>query len=406
MMILSDKKPAKVSDLIGNPDAFAAAREWASSWHEGRPQKPLIVCGPPGTGKTALAHALASEFSFEFFEFNASDLRDEASVSSLLSSATSSGSLFGGRRLILIDDVDALSGREDRGGAGAIAKVLANSPQPIILTALDFYDKKLQTIRTHCQHLELRRVRQASIAKLLRYLAAECKIPVGPEEIEKMAAASGGDVRAALNDLQGRNPFASRDSQQNIFEVVRTILKSSKYSEARKAAFSSGVEHDTLKLWVAQNIPAEYETPFDIAGAYDSLSRADVFDGRISRNQHYGYLRYSTDLLSAGVALAKAAPYRKYSQLGFPDYLREMGASKGSRALRKAVLKKISLLCHCSSRQAQSYLSFLGIIAKGQPQEISAEFGFSEEEMDFLSPSGSAKKGKVKKISRRAKKEE
>ena len=404
-MILSHKKPSKVAELVGNPDAFSVAREWASSWSQGRPQTPLLVCGPPGTGKTALAHALASEFGFELFEFNASDLRDEGSVSGLLANATSSGSLFGGRRLILIDDVDALSGREDRGGAGAIAKVLSDSRQPIILTALDFYDRKLQSICTHCQHLELRRVRQASVSKLLRNLAQEGKIPLSVEQLEKIAAASSGDVRAALNDLQGRNTSASRDSQQNIFEVLRIILKSEKYSEARKAAFSSGVEHDTLKLWVAQNIPAEYERPFDIAEAYGALSRADVFDGRISRNQYYGYLRYSSDLLSSGVALAKTAPYHKYTQLGFPDYLREMGATKGSRALRKAVLRKISLACHCSAQQAQSYLFLLGLLAKKQPQEISGEFGFSEEEMELLSPSGSAKKGKVKKPQRRAKKE-
>lgn len=395
-MILSHKKPQKVSDLIGNSDAFAAAREWAASWRDGRPQKPLIVCGPPGTGKTALAYALASEFGFELFEFNASDLRDEEAVSGLLGNASSSGSLFGGRRLVLIDDVDALSGREDRGGAGAIAKVLAGSQQPIVLTALDFYDRKLQSIRAHCQHLELRRVHQASIAKLLRCLAQECKMPVLPEQLEKIAAASGGDVRAALNDLQGLNPSASRDSQKNIFEVLRTILKSEKYSEARKAAFSSEVEHDTLKLWVAQNIPAEYERPFDIAEAYGALSRADVFDGRISRNQYYGYLRYSTDLLSSGVALAKTAPYHKYSQLGFPDYLREMGASKGSRALRKAVLKKSSLLCHCSLQQAQSYLPLLEALVNKQPQEIASEFGFSEEEMEFFGAAGPKAKKEAK----------
>ena len=396
-MILSHKKPLKVSELLGNSDAFAAAREWAVSWQNGSKPKPLLVCGPPGVGKTALAHALSSEFGWELFEFNASDLRDEESVANLLSNATRSGSLFGGRRLILVDDVDALSGRYDKGGAGAVAKVLASSQQPILLTALDFYDRKLQTIRTYCQHLELRHIHQASVAKMLRYLAQEGGIPLTPEQLEKIASSSGGDMRAALNDLQGRNPFSSRDSPQNIFEVLRTILKSEKYAEARKAAFSSDVEHDTLKLWVAHNIPLEYEKPFDIAEGYSALSRADIFDGRISRNQYYGYLRYSNDLLSSGVALAKGAPYRKYTPLAFPDYLREMGATKGSRATRKAVLRKIAAACHCSPAQAQSYLPIIELMAKSHPAEAAQEFGFEEEELAFVAKLAPKKEKPAKK---------
>ncbi len=409
-MILSHKKPSKVSDLLGNAEAFSAARQWAEDWQQGKPQAPLLACGPPGIGKTALAYALSSEFGWELFEFNASDLRDEGAVASLLANASSSGSLFGNRRLILIDDADALSGKNDRGGAGAISSVLESAKQPVLITALDYYDKKLQAIRARCQHISLRRVHQASITKLLRYLAQVGGSALSQEQLERIAIGAGGDVRAALNDLQGKNAFSSRDSQQNVFEVLRAILKSEKYSEARKAAFSSDVEHETLKLWVAHNIPIEYEKPFDIAEAYGALSRADIFDGRISRGQHYGYLRYSNDLLSAGVALAKAEPYRKYSNFGFPDYLREMGATKGSRATRKAVLKKISALCHCSAGQAQSYLQPLEILAKSHPSQLAEEFRFEEDEIAFVAKTASKKekapgKGGARKAARAGKKE-
>lgn len=396
---------------MGNPDAFSAAREWAEQWQSGKKMPPLLVCGPTGTGKTALAHALASQFSWELFEFNASDFRDVENVEGVLSSAATAGGLFGSRRLVLIDDVDALSGSGDRGGAGAISKVLASSQQPIMLTALDYYDKKLSAIRAHCQRLELRKVHSASIGKLLRGLARAGKAGLTDEQLDKIASSAGGDIRAALNDLQGKNPNASRDSQQNIFEVLRAILKSSKYSEARKSAFSSNLEHDTLKLWVAHNLPVEYEKPFDLAEGYNMLSRADIFDGRIGRNQHYGYLRYSNDLLSAGVAVSKTEPYHKYSQFAFPDYLREMGASKGSRAMRKGVLRKIASVCHCSLPQAQHYLALLEELAKKHPEEISGEFGFEEEEMMFISkiPAKKTKKekdeAKIRKPSARKKKD-
>lgn len=396
-MPFTPSKPSAVSELIGNPTAFEEVRSWARLWQEGKRQKPLLVYGATGIGKTALAHALASEFGWELFEFNASDLRDEEAVSRLLAGASSTSSLFGARKLILIDDVDSLSGREDRGGAGAIAKVLAASAQPVLLTAHDYYDRKIQAIRSHCIPVPLRRPTATAINSFLKRVvaarsAAAAKsgsalpaLAVSDEMLSKIAASSSGDVRAALNDLAAGNVSAFRDSEKNIFEVVRTILKSEKYSESRRMALDSEVEHNTLKLWVAHNIPVEYEKPFDVAEAYAALSRADVFDGRIPRQQYWGFLRYSGDLLSAGVSVAKAAPYRKFSQLAFPDYLREMGASKGSRATRKAVLQKIARACHCSLSQAADYLPPLRAASAKDPAALLEFFKFDEDEVSFVS---------------------
>ena len=398
-MHFSSQKPRLVGMLVGNPTAFSRAREWAKLWAAGTAQKPLMVHGPTGVGKTALAHAIAAEFNWDIFEFNASDLRDEESVSSLLANSTQSSSLFGGLRLILVDDVDSLSGRNDRGGMGAISKVLQAARQPVILTATDYWGKSIQPLRAHCEPLELRHVQAGTIANLLKKLAASEKLTLTQEQIEKIASAAGGDVRAALNDLQGGNTAATRDSEKNIFEVVRTIFKSEKYGESRAAAFSSDTERDMLKWWISSNLPLEYDRPFDLAEAYNSLSRADVFDGRISRTQYWGYLRYSTDHLSAGVSTAKTAPYHKYTQLSFPGYIQQMGSSKSGRQGRKAVLKKISVVCHCSLSQAATYLPQIEIVAKKTPTELS-QFGFDEDDIEFLASKGKAKKSPARKTAK------
>ena len=397
-MVFSPEKPQSIASLIGNPTAFSHAREWAKKWAEGNAQKPLFVYGPTGVGKTALAHALASEFGWEIFEFNASSFRDEEAVTGLLANAASTGSLFGRTRLILVDDADSLSGNADRGGAGAIAKVLESPSQPVIVTATDIYRKKLSTIKTRCTVLELHRLHPSSIAALVKREAARKGISLAPEAAESIAKSVGGDARAALNDLAAGNFSANRDREKNIFEVVRTIMKSVKYSEARQAAFSSEVEHDTLKLWIAENIPAEYKSPFEVSEAYNSLSRADIFDGRIKRAQYWGYLRYSGDLMSSGVALAKSAPNTGYTPTSFPSYIRAMGASRGSRALRKSTLSKIARACHCSISQAQYYLPQIREAVKTDAQPLVHEFGFDEDEIAFLSDtSGKMAKAKAPK---------
>ncbi|MEM4633577.1 MAG: replication factor C large subunit [Candidatus Anstonellaceae archaeon] len=378
------EKPKLLSSIIGNPSVIAFVKQWAQGWNEGKKQKPLLICGPPGVGKTYLAHALASDFGWSLLELNASDMRDEESVSRLLFPASSASTLFGSCRLILIDDVDSISGKEDKGGITAIARLIQNTSQPIILTALSAYDKKLSTIRSNCTVLEMKRVPISSILSLLKKLSANLPEPLSQQHLEKIAQASNGDVRAALNDLHGRNPNAFRDYEKNIFEVIRSILKSPSYSEARKAALSSEAEHDALKIWLAHNIPFEYEKPFEIAEAFQFLSRADVFDGRILRQQYWGYLRYSSDLASSGVAISKLSTYKKYQNISYPDYIRQMGATKSSRALRNSIRKKISTVCHCSLSQSDSYLQLLSHAAEKHSANLAKYFKLEEEELAFL----------------------
>ncbi|MCX8194558.1 MAG: replication factor C large subunit [Candidatus Micrarchaeota archaeon] len=391
-MLFSSEKPQRLSEIAGNQPAMSEIKKWADAWEKGGAQKPLLIFGPPGTGKTSIAYALASEYGWGIFEFNASDLRDEAAAERFLANASLSGSLFGKRKLILIDDVDSLSPQEDKGGLAAISKIITSSKQPTILTAIDYYDKKLQGIRGSCTPVKLQRVYLPTILSLLKKIAAKHKVEVSEKDLAAVASASGGDVRAALNDLQARNLSARRDSQKNIFEVVRAIFKSSAYSEARRAAFDSETEHDTLKLWIAENIPVEYEKPFDIAEAYNSLSRADVFDGRILKRQYWGFLRYSSDHISAGVAVAKSSRYSKFSTYAYPNYIKEMGATKSSRQLRKAILRKIALACHCSMRQAEAYLFLLNLLSSKDAQGTAKFFGFNEDELQFLAslPSNAA----------------
>jgi replication factor C large subunit len=395
-MAESGGKKATLSSIIGNPSAVAAAKAWASAWRDGKRQPPLLVTGATGAGKTLLAHAIASEFGWELFEFNASDFRDEESVSNILANSASSGSLFGGIRLVLIDDADSLSGSADRGGAGAIAKVLSFARQPVILTASDYYDKKISSIRTHCTSLDLRRSHVSTIAAFLKREAASRRIILADGDAEKIAQAAGGDIRAALNDLQAHNTIASRDREKNIFDVMRDIFKSVKYADARKAAFSSEVDHDTLKLWIAQNLPAACSNPFELAEGYEKLSRADIFDGRIKRSQYWGYLRYSSDLMTSGVALSKSAPSDQhgYTPFIYPDYIRAMGASKSSRTLRKGALSKISRLCHCSVSQANGYLPLFEAVTK----KDAGAFGglFDEDELAFIMKKMIKKKTKSK----------
>ncbi len=334
-MLLAQKyPPRKIDEIAGNDEPKARIRQWILNWMRGARQKPLLIHGPTGTGKTAIAYALKDEFDLELVEMNASELRNTEAVERVLAGAGSSLSLSGKGKLILIDDVDALQSR-DRGGASAIVSVMRHSHSPILLTAENIWDKKLAGIRAESQPLEFRRISKSSIAKVLGRIAGKEGMGISESAIASIAENSAGDLRSAINDLQaGRSGM--RDREKDIFERMKLIFKSTTYREAREAGWGD-IEHDFLKLWVDENIPIEYETRGDIAAAYSMLSRSDVFDGRIMNRQYWGFLRYSGDLLTAGVSLAKKEKYYKFVRYQFPNYLRQMSASSARRSMMREI---------------------------------------------------------------------
>ncbi|MFL6497802.1 MAG: AAA family ATPase [Nitrososphaera sp.] len=78
-MMWSEKyRPKSVQEMVGNEDARLVAIKWLTGWASG--SRPLLLVGPPGTGKTTLVHALAKQFDYDMIEMNASDIRNKEAV--------------------------------------------------------------------------------------------------------------------------------------------------------------------------------------------------------------------------------------------------------------------------------------------------------------------------------------
>ena len=140
-------RPRSLDQIVGNLDTIITMKAWILSWKTRIPNKrAILLIGPPGTGKTATIGALANDLDMELVEFNSSDKRNKDSIETLVWRAASQQTLDGRARIILLDEVDGLSGTSDRGGVGAIIKVIKDSVHPILMTANDPNSPRLKDL--------------------------------------------------------------------------------------------------------------------------------------------------------------------------------------------------------------------------------------------------------------------
>ncbi len=358
--------PKKIEQMIGNEEAKLAILTWAREWERNNRGKPLLLHGPSGVGKTLAAYCLANEFDWQMVETNASNLRDKESVQKLLGISSGSMSLFGGKRLILFDEVDSAF---DRGEVAELTKILKESRQPIVLTANDIWGQKFAPIRVLTTPIQFRAVNSRSVKNYLTRIASEEKI--GSELVEQIGENAGGDLRRALIDLQS-GMISVTDKKIDSFKTVASILKAKSFADAKRAADESETDFDMLYWWIEENIPVEFEKPSEVAKALDYLSKADVFLGRIRRRQNFRYFKYAIALATAGVSSAKEERYSKFVKYNFPSYIKKLSSTKASRALLKDASRKIRGKLHCSLAQAIESIKTIG-----DGQEY---FGLSDEE--------------------------
>ncbi len=398
-------RPRTLSEVIGNKESIQQLLEWTRSWNNGIPKKRAVfLYGPPGIGKTVSVEALANDLGMEFVEKNASDYRTEEAIKHFAGLASRYGSLFGRKRIILLDELDGLTGNADRGGVKAITDVVKSSQAPIVLIANSAYDPRFTALRPYCMMIEFKKLPAGEIAKLLERVCGEEHIQPDEQALKFIAQRSDGDVRSALNDLQALAQgkmklnyddvswLGYRDRQDTIFNVLRMILYAKTAASAKQAVNMADVDIDMLFEWIFENVPAHLADKHDLAEAMNALSIADVYRGRIQRTQDYSFTRYVIDYMTAGVAMARQnTKAHGWIPFKFPERIQALSRSRAERSIQRSIGQKIKRRNHISAvRATREVLPFLRIIFKNDinmASKIAKELDLEPEMIEYVAGS-------------------
>jgi replication factor C large subunit len=396
-------RPKKIEDIIGNEEAKAIFIEWLKS--KRRSKKAVLLYGPPGVGKTALVNAAGREFGFTIIEMNASDTRSEKAINAVAKPATSYVALDnfstqnqtkGKGNILFLDEVDGIAGNEDRGGVGAIIKIVEEARTPVIMAANDPDVEKLRPLKKVCLLVRFQQIRIPLVIALLQKICLLEHVKAEFEAIERIAQNSRGDVRSAINDLQSLGEgthaltlqdtimLSSRNKDISMDDTLRGFFSTKSIAEVSSLLSYSNVDYDDFLLSISDNLPRRYSDQAELAAAYNFVSQADIFRGRIG-TEHWFLLKYFFNCLSKAAAVNPES-YKPFTFISPPIRIITLFWTKGKRTMLDGICGKIGAQCHVSHGKAKhDFVPFVKeLLQKQKGITLAAWFKFTLEEVDFL----------------------
>jgi len=351
-------EPKKLTEVVGQNSGISQLKHFITSYSPG---KSILIYGSTGVGKTCAVYAAANELGYEILEVNASDSRNKQEIEKIIGASSTQMSLFKRGKIILIDETDGISGHHDRGCVPAIAAAVNKSSWPVVLIANNPWIDKLKAIRKNSVLVEFQPLSSSEVTFLLKRICEKENILYDESLLRSIAHRCGGDARAAINDLQSAalnkkilnlDVLGNRETEESIFNALRLIFKSSSATDVLGAFDNVEADWRECIMWVDENIPLEYPPEF-LKEAYNWLSRADVFNGRISRQQYWRFLVYIYSLITAGIATSK-----KSKKPGFTEYRRstrilKLWQAKMRYAKKESIISKLAPYNHVSKNVAR-----------------------------------------------------
>ncbi|KIM48804.1 hypothetical protein M413DRAFT_437980 [Hebeloma cylindrosporum] len=231
MLWVDRYRPRKFIELLGNERVARDALSWVKQWdwcvfgksrgkkraRDGdedanldefhRPQeKILLLSGPPGLGKTTLAHVVARQAGYEVMEINASDARTGTKpvllVIDEIDGATGSGDNSNTFIHKLVQLINAKPRKKERSSHHKKSNTGRPILRPIICICNDQNASSLAKLRPHAYQIRFSRPADVHIVKRLKEICEIEGLKADSRALSTLVSVAKGDLRGCLNTLQ------------------------------------------------------------------------------------------------------------------------------------------------------------------------------------------------------------
>ncbi|MFL6476009.1 MAG: AAA family ATPase [Nitrososphaera sp.] len=367
-MMWSEKyRPKAVQEMVGNEDARLVAIKWLTGWASG--SRPLLLVGPPGTGKTTLAHALAKQFDYDMIEMNASDIRNKEALQARITPIfQNTANLVGKKIMLFLDEVDGVSGREDTGGIDTLVNLIKEPTVPVIMAA-NKKSLKIMKLTKACKIIPFSPVPPSLLLLFLDHILQTEAVELGSDDKVSIIDNSRGDIRSLLNSAQslaaGYHTVSNKDivdvdiadaisgyfNAHTLTQAIQFIIRAeASYPDPRYRMISPDERRKDMLSALFSSIVSSKIEHSDLALLLDVLSKTDMIVGRANASREWHLLKYVNILLATGLYEKSRQRGIKYHQYSMPWPV--MGPIFARSQSTKKILDELAPLLHISRSSA------------------------------------------------------
>lgn len=237
--------PKGISDCILPTDIKTAFASYVESGEFPN----LILAGPAGVGKTSLSRALSEELDVDLLFINASNNRGIDEVRTTLNTFASSSSLFGKKKVVLLDEADNMTQDAQKALRAMIEEfqdhcrfiLTCNYPHNII----DAIHSRCTVFDFHIRGEKALQVLSAKFFKRASTILTENGVEFDQKLLAKYIIGMAPDWRGILNGLQGKTSDGVLDASilsQSPDQLVE-FLKAKRWKDAQEWIFENAYLH-------------------------------------------------------------------------------------------------------------------------------------------------------------------
>ncbi|XP_038051996.1 replication factor C subunit 1-like isoform X1 [Patiria miniata] len=396
-------KPQNMKQLIGQQGDRSCANKllkWLKRWHDnnfgpnkervrynkddGFGFKAALLSGPPGIGKTTTAELVCKELGFKTLELNASSSRSKKTLDLIMKEFLHTDSIEGyfkvkgerskgqevkvHRQCLLMDEVDGMSGNEDRGGVQEFIQMIKKSHIPVICMCNDRNHPKIRSLANHCFDLRFYRPQVKQIKGAMLSIAFKEGVSIPPQSMDHIITASNQDIRQVLHNMSMWSAGMKKLSQDQVdsdaekakkdlklgpWDVLKQVFACDAEAEKMTLTDKMGLffhDYSIAPLFVQENYlsVAPKKAKGDIkkhlsllSQAADSICSGDLVDRVVRSSQRWSLL--PTQAIFASVVPGGAMKGYMRGMITFPSWLGKNSTRNKNRRLLQEIQQHMRL---------------------------------------------------------------